>query len=101
MHRRKTIQLVGIGGEMNFFEQKIVEQIESDKKYRKENEFDQVKRNPGEHTIGDFISAVMKINNKTDASLFYKEYVEWLKNLPPEVETSETLTPEQVAKSNI
>lgn len=101
MHREKTIQLVGLGGIMNFFEQKIAEQIERETKYREKNGFDQTERGEGVHTIGDLISAVMKIDNKTDAALFYRGYLEWLNNLPPGVDKSEILTPEQVAKSNI
>jgi len=101
MYREKIIQLVGLGGVMNFFEQKISEQIEKDRSYRNKNKFDQVERGPGVHTIGDLISAVMAIDNKTDAALFYRGYVEWLKNPPPGVEKNEIDNPEQVAKSNI
>jgi hypothetical protein len=87
---------------MTFFEQKIAEQIEKDKAYRKKNGFDDPKRSNGRHTIGDFVSAVMKIDNKTDAALFYRGYLEWLSKLPKkEKEGSENLTDEQVAKSNI
>ena len=86
---------------MNLFEQKIAEQIERDTKYREKNGFDKPERNLGEHTIGDLISAVMTIDNKADAALFYRGYVEWLKNPPPGVEKNEIDNPEQVAKSNI
>jgi len=85
---------------MNFFEQRISAEIEKDIKYRKKNKFDQVKRPEGMHTIGDFISAVFKINNKADAALFYRGYLEWLSKLPKK-EKSGKLTDEQVAKSNI
>lgn len=49
------------------------------------------------HTIGDFIRAVLDIDNKEDAERFIRGYMEWLKEQPDLDERG----PEFVMRSNI
>ncbi len=77
---------------MNKFEEAIQEAIK--------------KRHPstsppeGQHTIGEFISAVFSITNEKDALDFYKGYLLHLQNLSEDKKSS-NFTEEQVAKQNI
>lgn len=57
-------------------------QIDRDRAYRREKGYEFKERTVATHTIGDFISAVMAINNEADAQEFYRGYVEWLEAQP-------------------
>lgn len=85
---------------MNTFEKKIQQAINKDRKRSRKSGWDFKERDFHAHTIGDFISAVMAINNSFDAKRFYQGYVTFMSCLPAEVRDSKH-TPEEVAKSNI
>lgn len=53
----------------------------------------------GQHTIGEFISAVFSITNEQDAREFYEGYLLYLENLPDKEPSN--FTDEQIAKRNI
>ena len=102
MHREKIIQLVGLGGKMEFFRERIEEAIKKDIRYLKKKGYYDSKDNRTfeTHLLGDLWDAVWKIDNKKDAVKFYNGYVEWLKSLPKEMKSKE-FNEEQTARKMI
>ena len=77
---------------------KFVELIDRQKAGRKPG----VEVREGGHTIGEFIRAVMKVDNEADARSFYSGYLEYVRNAKPDPgDPPCKLTPEQIVKSNI
>jgi hypothetical protein len=60
----------------------IQAQIDRDKKNCEEHGWEWKNRTVFSHTIGDFISAVMVIDNEQDAQEFYSSYIDWLSQQP-------------------
>jgi len=82
---------------MNKFRELIDEEIRRDEAEREKNGLNQLIRQEGGHNIGDFIRAVLKINDEDTARQFYEGEVDYLNNQPD-------LSPigaEAVARANI
>jgi hypothetical protein len=70
-----------------FFEQRIRAQFDHDPS---------TERAPGTHTIGDFIRAVLTVEDEADARRFFDGYVAWLESQP-----ERTLPALDVARANV
>src|SRR5579872_4453204 len=82
--------------ERQFFDRKIQEQIDSDRKQCAERGYDFKERQPGGHLIKDLVGAVLAIDNPEEAQRFYRGYVHWLTRQPNLTEPAE-----RIADSNI
>lgn len=85
---------------MTVFTDRIQAEIERDTAERVRHGWHLIERTEGGHTIGDLVSAIMRIDNPTDARAFFESYVEWMRALPAD-QKSEGMTEEQVAQANI
>lgn len=81
---------------MNFTEA-IQLQIDRERaEYRQHPNWEFKERTPSRHFIGDFISAVMVIDNEADALEFYRGYIDYLEIQPDRTQPAKT-----VADANI
>jgi hypothetical protein len=82
---------------LNFFCNRISEQIARDREYASLHGHEFAERDSSNHTIGDFIRAVLAVENAGDARLFYDGYLEWGRLHY----TSTDQPPEQIVSANI
>lgn len=80
----------------NVFRTAITREIENARQQAKEYGWRFTDRTVDRHTIGDFISAVLAVDNEQDAAAFYDGYVAFLEVAPDRTEPADS-----VARANI
>jgi hypothetical protein len=81
-----------------FFDSLIASRIEADRQLCAQYDYSFKERPAGKHHIGDFIGAVLRIDNEFDMARFYSGYLDYLSGFS---ESERSGSPEMVARFNI